>query len=226
MEDCYPVRATIMEPSVSNKDDLVMITEVKLSILRLFSKHSPSNKSAKKAEITTCGICLKPFPMDTWDDKQISCKLNEDVVGVVLQSLLVPQNIQKAKISDITSLLVCNQCDREITTLVDIFLQLEDLRKEFESIRLKIAKQIITKSIRKSEEHFKCWGRELESVGWIYPSLVQLNDFRLSDVDNRNNDNCSNLPLENTLNLEEDTYSAIKAKYKRIHSTDKRLTEV
>jgi len=198
-----------------NDNDL--IRETKLSILQVFSKYFPPKQGIECSQ-TSCGICFKTLPSVNYSKDQLFRKISEEEVGVVLQSLLVPQNCQIDKISNSVPLLACKKCNEEFKALIDIFLKLEDLRKDFESVRLKLAKKIIIKSAKKTTKHFQCWEKEAERVGHIFPSLLQLQEV--------NNERVQSDKVENTISFAEDKYAAIKEKYKRIHKGDLKLTDV
>jgi len=216
MENCHKVSGEKQEQSVQSNE---IITETKLSILQLFTKRfSPNQIVDRSPNQTTCEICLNTFSADKSIEDQLMCRINKDVVGVVLQSLLVPISSQSNKMLDSVPLFACNQCDKLLTNLVNIFLKLEDLRKIFESVRLKLAETIIMKSTKKTEKHFLCWKKEVQKVKRIYPSQVQLKEIKETEqID----------PVENaSLSFAEAKYAAIKEKYKRIYKSDLKLTEV
>jgi len=217
MENCPQKKRGKQEQSVEINDN-ELIRETKLSILQVFSKYF-SPKQIIECSQTYCGICLKTLPSANYNKVQLFRKISEEEVGVVLQSLLVPQSFQRDRLSNTVPLLVCKKCDEEFKTLVDIFLKLEDLRKEFESVRRKLAKKIIVKSAKKTSKHFRCWEKEVERAGRIYPSLVQLQEV--------NNERVQSDKVENTISFPEDKkYAAIKEKYTRVHKNDLKLTDV
>jgi len=218
MENCTQKSRKKQQQSVQINDN-ELIRETKLSILQVFSKcFSP--KQIIDCSQTSCGICIKTLPSAKNNKDPLFCKISEEEVGVVLQSLLVPENFQRSRIPNSVPLLACKKCDEELKTLVDIFLKLEDLRKEFESVRLKLAKKIIIKSAKKTTKHFECWEKEVDKVGRIYPSLVRLQEV--------NNERLQSDKLENTISsfAEDKKYAAIIEKYRRIHKGDLKLTAV
>jgi len=163
----------------------VIIGDIKQSIYKLFClSPADSNSKSKNHKNKKCGICLKYFRAGLIVTKTIyHCLLNSEVISVVLQCLLVPppqsmlcddKDDNLSSSHNKNNLVVCKKCDEEASVLVDVFLRLEDLRKEFETLRKIFAQKIITKSIGKSRGEFLVWEDEVEATKHIYPSLIAL----------------------------------------------------
>jgi len=153
-------------------EDIKLIAEVKESILNLFTSYS-KNRSVRKSNLNTCKLCLNTIPLAKNDEDEPDSQLESDIVGVVLQCLLVPSHSLLRKKNKYNIPIICKVCTNELTKLVDLFLQLEEIRIQFESLRHKVAKQVIRKALGKSERHFKSWKREAERARNILPSEIQ-----------------------------------------------------
>jgi len=95
--------------------------------------------------------------------------LSKEVVGVVLKALLVPPSPHpQAKYP----LSVCPQCSSSVSTLCDLFFQLEKLRWQFNDLRRRIGRQVIFSSLGRSEEDWAAWEEQVRSIEKIFPSCV------------------------------------------------------
>jgi len=201
-------------PTTTTSDSVVIIgDDIKQSIYKLYCISPVDSNSKSKNDNKKCGICLKYFRAGSIVTKTIDhCLLNSEVISVVLQCLLVPppQSIlcDDNKDDNLSSshnrnnLVVCKKCDEEASALVDVFLRLEDLRKEFETLRKIFAHKVITKSIGKSRDEFLVWEEEAEATRHTYPSMVDLKvnghgGYLVSSKDDPNSNHGKNKLVKN-----------------------------
>jgi len=203
------------------------LQEIKAFIGDFFLKYSNPDYATQNNS-NMCDICLKQMSLQNEEDYKSRFILNSDVVRVFLQSLLVAQNNRNRRDikSKLSIMIVCKACHNELTSLVDIFLQIDNLRVRFETLRLRIGENIITKTIGKSMDEFEQWKKEAEGLATVFPSLVELEEYDEATK----SDNCSSSKnCEQTqpgLTDNDEKYSQVKEKYRKIHIADKKLTKV
>jgi len=103
-----------------------------------------------------CEICIKPIKGGS--EKVL---FNNEMVGVILQTLLVPQ-IELCELK--RALTLCSDCSCLFTTIIDLFLNLDALKYEYNNLRATIAKRIICESLNRPVSEWKKWKEELRII--------------------------------------------------------------
>jgi len=99
--------------------------------------------------------------------------LRSDVVKVVQSSLLLQEVLPKTSCRSL--IWVCGQCEASLETLTDLFFQLEKLRTQFNDLRKKISREVVVRSLGRSQEEWESFfDEEIKPIEDYYPSVCFL----------------------------------------------------
>jgi len=97
-------------------------------------------------------------------------KLSSDVVKVFQYSLLL--QVTPLKTSSRSLIWVCGECEASLETFSDLFFQLEKLRTQFNDLRKKISREVVVRSLGKSQEEWETfYDNEIKPSEDYYPSV-------------------------------------------------------
>jgi len=99
--------------------------------------------------------------------------LRSDVVKVVQSSLLLQEVLPKTSWKSL--IWVCGECEASLETLSDLFFQLEKLRTQFNDLRKKISREVVVRSLGRSQEEWESfYDEEIKPAESYYPSVCLL----------------------------------------------------
>jgi len=133
----------------ANSSEVTCLSKVKRSLQRFFLGKRHKGKA-------TCELCLKS--LESKEEKHNS-SLTSDTLQVVLNSFLAPCNIQTSHLK--CSLTLCHSCILSFTELTNKFHEPENLRTEFNDLRVKLGVRVIEGSIGLSADE---WKREVKQL--------------------------------------------------------------
>jgi len=145
------------------------------------SRKGPQEESSPPVlVIDSCDVCRVP-QVNEGDVASLSMTFSDQVLEVLLKVLLVNNNKFSAKgiagsfrhgMVNKRSLWLCKECTNSLTSLTDLYFQLEDLREEFNVLRRRVGHKVIVSSLSKSPETYQAWEEEVKSVEDLFPSAA------------------------------------------------------
>jgi len=153
-----------------------------------------------------CTICSTQILSCTRNSRG-SLSDEDTVVGIILQSLLVNSTKTAESLISLRKsqniILLCKACKISVTKLRDCFVQIEELRSQYNNLRKTIGRQVILSSLNRPEEEWKLWSQDVQNVEHIYPSCYfqdkeikateeEEDDAAFTEGDNTDNNNNNN----------------------------------
>jgi len=143
-----------------------------------------ANKTYSKLK---CAKCLRPLiPNQTISPQE---QLSPEVVRVIVQSLTF-ENTNSLKLDSQNERIpfFCHECTNLLSSLGDLFFQIEKLMAQFNELRRKLGKEIILTSLKRSRSDWRNWSRRLTEVERFYPTTSfvgdSLNEIKIEFSDN------------------------------------------
>jgi len=128
------------------------------SIKKLFPRKLKPDKPSQ-----TCEMCLKLL----LNSSSSTFNLSEKTMKVLLNSvLLAPLKI------NCCSLILCEECSTAVAKLSDLFAQMETLSNQFNELRRRVGKQLISTALNLPHTNLNDWEKQVRDVEHIVPSCL------------------------------------------------------
>jgi len=145
--------ATSKYLSLFPKSNFSILSQIKTKIHKLFSGE------VNPLDSNRCEICVSLL-----SDEEEHFSLSEEEVGVILKSFLIRKSTNEIK----RPLTLCPECFESFTEMVDLFVNLDALKCQFNTIRRTLVQKVICGTLQRSDREWILWGNELKLAEEIY----------------------------------------------------------
>jgi len=151
-----------------------------------------------------CEICFNPLQQE-----EQKWTLSHEMIKVILKTLLVSDVEQTDECEFKGALELCQDCVCMLTKMTNVYLNLDALKCQFNTLRRKVTRKVICESLNRPDIEWRLWKNELRKM----EGLDEFgNEFRKKETE-------TNSHATSASDREQDTKEIEKCKVEKSNST-------